>query len=241
MTSDPTARAGSCLVPASKGCPRRSPARVSRTARTPGGRQTFTINPSAGIGTSAITLTATDNLGNASGSIASATGTADPLQARCWYEVIYMVSGFGTPIENDSLNSASPGQGVAVKWRIGAYNPSAAATVKVVNVPGVTDVNPTFLEVTSSTQSSVCNTVPNWRVESEDVKGGSNLQNQGGGNFQFNWATLKTFSNTCRTMALRLVQSGLVGPAPPITNVRPQPPATPTRIYGFANFKFKAK
>ena len=50
---------------------------------------------------------------------------------------------------------------------------------------------------------------PEPAVDDQQFKGGSNLQNGGSGNWQFNWATQKGYSNQCRTMKVRLAQPGL--------------------------------
>jgi hypothetical protein len=169
-------------------------------------------------------------VGNTSVPLTSVTtASGKPAQSLCRYEVIYKFSGFVTPVANDSVNSASPGQGVAVKWRITDYN----------GVPVTNDS--TFVEVdTSLPKSGTCDTVPEFAVQDEQFKGGSNLQNLGGGNFQFNWATLKTYSTQCRTMSLRLAASGLNGPLP-IPNTNPPVIPAPSRRYEFANFLFKSK
>jgi hypothetical protein len=166
--------------------------------------------PTGAVGTFPLTFEARDNLGHTS-------------TKTCSYEVVYKFSGFYTPIDNEALNSSSAGQGVAVKWRITNY----AGTP-------ILDSN-TFIEVTTSPAKTTANcNVADFAVGDESFKGGSNLQNLGAGNYQFNWATLKAYANSCRTMTLRLVGPGL-------TRHPPGAPATwlESRRYQFANFQFK--
>jgi uncharacterized repeat protein (TIGR01451 family) len=186
-----------------------------------GGALHVNLSPTA-VGTFALRLSATDNLGNTSVNLTAVTSpNGMPPQQLCLYEVIYKTAAFAAPVANDSVNASNAGQGVAVKWRITDYNGVA-----------VTDSN-TFVEITTSNpKPGTCDTVPEWTVALEGFKGGSNLQNLGGGSFQFNWAVPKTpaYAGTCRTMALRLAASGLVGP---------QSISMPSRVYQFANFNFK--
>jgi hypothetical protein len=186
-----------------------------------GGALHVNLSPTA-VGTFALRLSATDNLGNTSVNLTAVTAqNSMPTQQLCLYEVIYKMAAFAAPVANDSVNASNAGQGIAVKWRITDYNGVA-----------ITDSN-TFVEVTTSNpKSGTCDTVPEWTVALEGFKGGSNLQNLGGGSFQFNWAVPKTaaYAGTCRTMALRLAASGLVGP---------QSISMSSRVYQFANFQFK--
>ena len=80
-----------------------------------------------------VTFTATDNVGNSA-------------MKTCTYEVIYKLTGFLSPVAMDTVNSKTPGQGVAVKWRITDYNGN--------NMPGVTDSANSFVEMTTSYPST---------------------------------------------------------------------------------------
>jgi uncharacterized repeat protein (TIGR01451 family)/CSLREA domain-containing protein len=175
---------------------------------------TTTFAPGSNVGTFPVTFTATDNVGN------SATKT-------CTYEVLYKLTGFLSPIVMDTVNSQTPGQGIAVKWRITDYLGN--------NVPGVTDAASSFVEVTTSYPStgSTCTMNPEPAVDDQQFKGASNLQNSGNGNWQFNWATQKGYATQCRTMKVRLAQPGLSDST--------MPSLVPSRSYQYAIFQFKAK
>jgi len=176
---------------------------------------TTTFVPGSSVGTFPVTFTASDRVGN------TATKT-------CMYEVIYKLTGFFSPITMSTVNTnTSPGQGVATKWRITDYNGN--------NLPGVTDAADSFVEVTTSYPStgSTCTMNPEFAVDDQQFKGGSNLQNGGNGNWQFNWATQKGYSNQCRTMKVRLAQPGLSDTS--------MPGLVPSRPYQYAIFKFKSK
>lgn len=195
----------------------------------------FTLDPTV-VGMYALTMSAVDNLGNTSLELSSATSPNGlPTVSRCLYEVIYKMSGFYAPVQNDVLNVTNAGQSVALKWKLTDY-----AGAPILD-------SSTFVEATSSVQKS-CDTTPEYAVYEEQFKGGSALQNLGGGNYQFNWATPKTsyYSGHCFTLSLRLAQNspptytgetpGLADPMQTSTSV-----LVPSRRYEFANFQFKAK
>jgi hypothetical protein len=126
----------------------------------------------------------------------------------------------------EEINLTTAGQGVAVKWKITNY----AQT-------GILDSN-TFIEVTASAGRATAQcTVPDLAVSDEAFKGGSgNPQNLGGGNYQFNWATKKTYASTtpCRTMTVRLTGPGLTQHPTGSTSSWLE-----SRRYQFAVFQFK--
>jgi hypothetical protein len=80
--------------------------------------------------------------------------------------------------------------------------------------------------------------VPEFQTADQQFKGASNLQNLGNGFYQFNWATPSNYNGTCRTLAIRLGGSGLVGPLP-VPNSNPPLTPIPSRRYGFVNIQFK--
>jgi CSLREA domain-containing protein len=161
--------------------------------------------PANAVGTYPVTFTAADNLGN----------TRTKL---CSYEVIYKFSGFYLPVDMSIVNPRNAGAAVPTKWKITDFN-----------LVGQTSPT-TFKEITASktipATSTACSASnPDFSVASEDVRGGSALQNQGGGAWQYNWSP-KTAKGTCTTMTVRLRQSGLSNP-------------DPTRWYQYAVFRFK--
>jgi hypothetical protein len=129
------------------------------------------------VGAKTVTCTATDRAGN----------TASALVA---YNVIYNFSGFTSPVDNPpTLNTANSGQAIPLKWRI-----TDANGVPVTNLANVT------VKVVGFACS--LGTTPD--LPQESASGNSGLQNQGNGNYQFNWKTPKTYANSCKTMKLDL-------------------------------------
>ncbi len=192
-----------------------------------GGKYSFTLNPngsSVGVATFPVSISVRDNVGNASTPLLSVTGaTTNPPALRCWYEITYAFSGFASPVDNDSLNSENSGSSTPLKWRITDYGGA-----------GVTDPA-TFVAVTASA-SKTCDTTPEFTVTDQQFKGGSNLQNQGNGLWQFNWSLPSSYKNSCRTVAVRLASSGLTNPLPiPGTSTIP----APSRRYEYTNVKVK--
>jgi hypothetical protein len=163
------------------------------------------VVPAGSVGTFGVTFGATDNVGNSRTKL-------------CSYEVIYKFNGFFLPVDMGIVNSRNAGAAVPTKWKITDYN-----------LVGQTSAT-TFKEVTASktipVSSSACSASnPDFSVASEDVRGGSALQNQGGWTWQYNWSP-NTAPKTCTTMTVRLRQTGLSNP-------------DPTRWYQYAVFSFK--
>jgi hypothetical protein len=116
------------------------------------------------------------------------------------------------------VNSRNAGAAVPAKWKITDYN-----------LVGQTSPT-TFREITASktipASSAACSASnPDFSTASEDIRGGSALQNLGGGMWQYNWSP-NTTKGTCTTMTARLRQTGLSNP-------------DPTRWYQYAVFSFK--
>ena len=163
------------------------------------------IIPGGAVGTYNVLFSATDNVGNNRTKL-------------CAYEVIYKFSGFFLPVDMSIVNSRNAGAAVPTKWKITDYNLVAQTSAT------------TFKEITASktipANSSACSASnPDFSVASEDIRGGSALQNLGGGNWQYNWSP-NTTKGTCTTMTVRLRQSGLSF-------------TDPTRWYQYAVFSFK--
>ena len=163
------------------------------------------VIPGGAVGTYFVTFTAPDNLGNS-------------IPKVCAYEVIYKFSGFYLPVDMTVVNSRNAGAAAPVKWKITDFNLVAQTNAT------------TFREITASktipSSSSACSASnPDFSTASEDIRGGSALQNLGGGNWQYNWSP-NTTKGTCTTMTVRLRQSGLSF-------------SDPTRWYQYAVFSFK--
>ena len=131
----------------------------------------------ATVGSKSVSCSATDNAGN------SATAGAA-------YLVAYRFIGFsGNVLGGGALNLAKAGQNIPLKWRLldaaGApVTNLASATVAVANLACAAGTTADALAAAAT--------------------GGSGLQNLGGGYYQFNWATPKTYANSCKTMQLNL-------------------------------------
>jgi len=104
----------------------------------------------------------------------------------------YAFAGFFAPVENPpAVNKAKAGQAVPVKWKITDANGT-----------GISD--PSSFAGLYSYQSN-CQTWSQIGPEvQESAAGSSGLQYIGGGNWQFNWKTPKTYANQCRVMELKL-------------------------------------
>ncbi len=105
----------------------------------------------------------------------------------------YNFYGFFSPVDNSPiLNTANSGQAIPVKWKITDAN-------------GTPVSNPArFISLTSYLVN--CNGFtgdPADAIE-EYAAGSSGLQYLGNGNWQYNWATSKTYAKQCRIMVLTL-------------------------------------
>jgi hypothetical protein len=103
--------------------------------------------------------------------------------------------GFLSPICNGSINEATAGQTIPVKWRITDLdgipisNPASFLSLKSYQVNCES-----FLDVPTS-------------IVDELAAGSSDLQYLGDGWWQYNWKTKKVYSGQCRTMKLSLYDS----------------------------------
>ena len=104
----------------------------------------------------------------------------------------YGFAGFDRPIVPDAVNVAKAGRSVPLKWR-------------VVDLGGnpVTDLDSSGVRVTSSASQCAA-------LDGEDAPldayavGSSGLQNLGDGFYQWNWATEKSWTGSCRRLTLGL-------------------------------------
>lgn len=131
------------------------------------------------VGTkTATTPIARDNVGNESAA------------ATCTYTVGYNFIGFDRPVDNNGvLNVVKAGQAVPLKFRLLDAN----------NQPVLSGVTASVTVVNLS-----CDRATTSDLLEELATGGSGLQNLGDGYYQFNWATSKTYANSCKTMRLNL-------------------------------------
>jgi hypothetical protein len=99
-------------------------------------------------------------------------------------------TGFGAPIDNPPVvNTARAGQVIPVRWRL-----TTAA--------GAPGADPTSFVSLTSTAGAACASGAGDAIET--YAGSSGLQYQGNGNWQFNWATPRSYAGQCRTMKLTL-------------------------------------
>jgi hypothetical protein len=98
--------------------------------------------------------------------------------------------GFLGPVDNPTtMNRVKAGAAVPLKWRI----------LNALNAP-VTDLSTASVTVTSLD----CETGESVDQLEETAAGGSGLQNLGGGYYQLNWKTPKSYAGSCKTMHLDL-------------------------------------
>jgi hypothetical protein len=104
----------------------------------------------------------------------------------------YYFRGFGAPVDNDALNVAKAGRAIPLKWQVFDFA-----------VAPVTDLDAAVVRISSVVIPCDGGGLPSDSVE-EYATGGSGLQNLGGGVYQLNWATAKSYAGTCRRLRLDL-------------------------------------
>lgn len=104
----------------------------------------------------------------------------------------YALVGFAPPVDNDAVNVAKAGRVIPLKWQL--YDLGGNP---------IDDLAPAAVHVTSVSIACASLAQTGDAVE-EYAAGASGLQNLGGGAYQFNWATSKTFSVSCRRLRLDL-------------------------------------
>lgn len=137
------------------------------------------------LGSNSVCVRGTDALGN----VGDATCQS--------FLVTYKFDGFFSPVENDFVNVAKGGQAVPVKWRLTDAN----------GVP--IDDAASFVGLFSS--ENLCAGGSPTDAVDEEAAGGSGLQYDGDGYWQFNWKTSKDYANTCRAMYVEF-NSGATSP-----------------------------
>ena len=130
------------------------------------------------VGEHTITCTATDHAGNKA-------------SADVPYTVLpYRFGGFAMPVDQNSVNGARAGQTVPLRFSLaGAISGAPIADLAAVTV---------------RTSSLTCDVGDTANLLDEAAAGASGLQNLGDGNYQFNWATAKSYASSCKTLHLDL-------------------------------------
>jgi hypothetical protein len=124
-----------------------------------------------------VSCTATDNAGNSASASAS-------------YAVTFAYSGLAAPVDDGGvLNVAKAGQSIPLKWRLLDANGAPVTTLSAVSV---------------SVASLACAAAATTDAVDEYAAGASGLQNLGGGYYQYNWATPKSYDGSCKTLQLNL-------------------------------------
>lgn len=132
----------------------------------------------------------TSTVGAKSASLTGSDVAGNTTTVACPYIVTFMFVGFLEPIENDGiLNLVRAGQAIPLKWRIVDAN----------GVP-VTDL----ASVVVSVERLTCPIGTTGDELTETAAGGSGLQNLGDGYYQFNWLSLRSYGNSCKTLRLDL-------------------------------------
>ena len=106
------------------------------------------------------------------------------------YEPCETVSSFSQPVDNlPTLNLAKAGSSIPVKFSVTGPNGP------------VSNLTAADVALTSTQGGEGCSTTAG-ADSIETYVGASGLQNLGGGNYQYNWATPKTYKGQCRTMTV---------------------------------------
>jgi CSLREA domain-containing protein len=141
---------------------------------SPSGTALNTATP----GLKQFTVNAADNAGN----LNSAT-------AQYW--VTYNFSGFAPPVSGGTVpNVVTAGRTIPLNWRLLDANDNPITTLASVNV--------------TVTTSADCPAGITNDLAEEQTAGMSGLQNLGDGYYQYNWATAKSYANSCKILHLDL-------------------------------------
>lgn len=102
----------------------------------------------------------------------------------------YQFTGFGEPVSMGVTNTAQAGRTIPIVWRL------TDLTGTPIGDPG------SFAGIFSF--QTACNTATQTESVEAYTSGASSLQYLGGGYWQFNWKTEKSYAKTCRRMYLKL-------------------------------------
>ena len=123
--------------------------------------------------------------------VAEGTNHLAATGAQQSFNIGFRFVGFSAPVDNTNsyMNVLKAGQAIPLKWRLLDANDQP-----VTNLAGVT--------VTAKTLS--CSIGATEDLMEEVAAGSSGLQNLGNGYYQFNWASPKSYANSCKTLHLDL-------------------------------------
>jgi hypothetical protein len=163
---------------------------------------TATANPNASDATSGIAGSNCDSVDTSNAGAhtvnCSATDNAgNTANAPAGYTVSYQFSGFTRPVDGSVLNVAKAGQTIPLKWRLTDANGDPVTNLSSVSATAV------GLQCAAGTSADQV---------SEYASGASGLQNLGDGYYQFNWATPKSYANSCKTLRLNLSEGSSSNP-----------------------------
>jgi hypothetical protein len=127
------------------------------------------------VGSHTVSCTATDRAGNSN-------------SASAGYDVVLGFTGFASPVDNDIVNVAKAGQIVPLKFHVSDANGP------------VTDLSSASVTVTVS--GVACDLGSTSDQIEEYASGNSGLQNLGGGDYQFNWQTPKSYASSCKLLSV---------------------------------------
>jgi hypothetical protein len=184
----------------------KTPPDVSVTGVTNGAAYSLGSVPTAGCSTTdALSGVATQAslqvTGGTANGVGTYTATCDGAQdnagntasATASYSVSYVFSGFFQPVDAAPvLNLAIAGRSIPLKWRL-----TDAQGNPVLNLTSVT--------ATATSLACSAGGATSDQLE-EYAAGGSGLQNLGNGNYQYNWATPKSYASSCKTLKLDLAE-----------------------------------
>lgn len=125
-------------------------------------------------------------------------GTATCTSTSClsdWANVFgvkFTFVGFAAPVDNTATNLAKAGQAIPIKFQV---LDSSGNPVSTLAMPPVS--------ISSASRSCASGTVSDITLDST-ATGNSGFQNLGGGNYQFNWSTSKSWSGTCRQLQVNI-------------------------------------
>ncbi len=130
----------------------------------------------------------TSTVGSHSFTVGAADNAGNTAMLTHSYSVIYDFKGFDAPVSNTETNTAKAGQIIALKWQLLDGNGTPVTTLSSV----------TLTVTTLTCDLGATNDLP------ADDAGASGLQNLGGGYYQYNWKTSKSYAGSCKTMHLDL-------------------------------------
>lgn len=108
------------------------------------------------------------------------------------FGIKYTFVGFASPVDNTATNLAKAGQAIPIKFQVLAASGNPVSNLAMPPVM-----------IDSASRSCSTGIVSDITLDSTST-GNSGFQNLGGGNYQFNWATSKSWSGTCRQLQVNI-------------------------------------